>query len=425
MNRIFYTISLYFLSPIIWIYFCYRGFSDPRYLKNLKQRLGFVPAVIKNSIHIHCASVGETLAAKPLIKKIAAEYSQKSIVITSTTPTGQEQVARLLEEINHPNIQHCYLPIDWAGSCKRFINNIKPELTILMETELWPNLLNQLSKNNIPILLANARLSDSSLRKYQKYPKLSKEIFSTLSLVAAQYYSDKENYQTLGVPENKINLMGNIKFDLELSNKLRDKQNEIKTDWTANRPSWIAASIHPDEFSAILTTHIRLLEHFPDLLLIAVPRHPEFFSSFKQACKKSNLNYLNRSDNITPGRDNNVLVGDTMGELTLMCGAADIAFVGGSLIDRGGHNPLEPAACRLPVIMGESDYNFSDICQIMRDAKILDVIINEQDLFQALNRLLSDPVLLKSKSEATNKIFEINRGAVGRIMQSIDKLINS
>jgi len=425
MNRTLYTISLYFLSPIIWLYFCYRGFSDPRYLKNLKQRLGFVPAVVKNSLHIHCASVGETLAAKPLIKKIAAEYPQKKIVITTTTPTGREQVAILIKEINHPTIQHCYLPIDWTGSCKRFINNIKPELTILMETELWPNLLKQLSKNTIPILLANARLSDSSLKKYQKYPKLSEEIFSTLSLVAAQYHSDKENYQTLGVPESKINLIGNIKFDLKLSGELRDKQNKIKTEWAANRPSWIAASIHPDEFDSILTTHIRLLEHFPDLLLIAVPRHPEFFDLFKQACSKNNLNYLSRSDNIAPGRTNNLLVGDTMGELTLMCGAADVAFVGGSLIERGGHNPLEPAACGLPVIMGESDYNFSDICKIMREAKVLDVVGNEQELSEAVKLLLSDPTLLKSKSKAANKIFEINRGAVDRIMQSINSLLNN
>jgi len=391
----------------------------------MQQRLGFISTQVKNSVHIHCASVGETVAAKPLIRKIARKYPKKNIVITTTTPTGRSEVLKLIKEINHSHAQHYYLPIDWPGACLRFIKKTKPDLSILMETELWPNLLNQLSKNNIPILLANARLSDSSLRKYQKHPKLSKEIFSKVSLVTAQYKSDKENFLKLGVAENQIELVGNMKFELEFSQELKEKQQQLKQEWTTNRPSWIAASIHPGEFDAILTVHKKLLALFPDLLLIAIPRHPEYFETLKQACKNKHLDYVNRSDNTSPNDSHSVLVGDSMGELTLMCGAADLAFVGGSLIERGGHNPLEPAACGLPVIMGMSHYNFSDICKMMKTAKILEIITNQENLFDALKALLSDQILLESKSEATKQIFKDNRGAVDKIMQSVGIYLHS
>jgi len=426
MNRAFYSLSLYLLSPLIWLYFLYRGFSDPRYLKGLKQRLGYLPVIFsKGGIHIHCASVGEMIAATPLIKKIVARYHDKPLTITTTTPTGKSVAAKLIKSLDHPNVQHCYLPIDWSGACNRFLNQIEPKLCILMETELWPNFLNQLSQKNIPVLLANARLSNASLKKYQKHLKLSEEIFSTISLITAQYESDKNNFQRLSVPENKIELVGNIKFDIEFSQELKNSQRQLKQEWTANRSSWIAASIHPDEFDAILTAHKKLLLLFPDLLLIAVPRHPEFFDTLKQACKKHHLNFISRSENVRPNESHTVLVGDTMGELTLICSTADVAFVGGSLIERGGHNPLEPAACGLPVIMGQSDYNFSDVCKIMKKLEVLEVIADEESLFNSIKTLFSNPDLLNKKSLTTKKLFEKNRGAVDKIMKSVDTFLNN
>ncbi len=425
MNRKFYTLWLYVLSPAIWLYFLYRGIKDPRYLKGLKQRMGFTPRNLSaESIHIHCASVGETRAAIPLLKQIAQNYTSDSIVITTTTPTGREEVLKLLDELQHRNIQHCYLPLDWPGACKRFVKRIKPKLTILMETELWPNLLNQLSKNNVPILLANARLSDSSLKKYQKHLPLSKELFSTISRIAAQYESDRLNFESLGVAKNKIDLIGSIKFDIALSDQLRENQRQLKQQWSKGRLAWIAASIHPAEFAIILDTHQKLLTDFPDLLLIAVPRHPERFAEFKQACQKKNLEFSSRSDKQSPSKQHSVLVGDSMGELTLMCGASDIAFVGGSLIERGGHNPLEPAACGLPVIMGPSNYNFSDISQILQKQAALEIVYTPSALYQAMHKLLSQPSLLHTRSQATEKTFANNRGAVDKIMSIVNQLLN-
>jgi 3-deoxy-D-manno-octulosonic-acid transferase len=425
MNRKFYTLWLYVLSPVIWLYFLYRGTKDPRYLKGLKQRMGFAPRnVIAGSIHIHCASVGETRAAIPLLKLIAQDYACDTILITTTTPTGRGEVLKLIDELQHHNTQHCYLPLDWPGACKRFLIRIKPKLTILMETELWPNLLNQLANKNIPILLANARLSDSSLKKYQKHLPLSKELFSTISRIAAQYESDRLNFESLGVAKNKIDLIGSIKFDIALSNLLIEKQRQLKQQWTKNRACWIAASIHPAEFDGVLDTHKKLLAAFPDLLLIAVPRHPERFDELKQACQNFGLSFVSRSEGRSPEKNHSIVVGDSMGELTLMCGAADIAFVGGSLIEKGGHNPIEPAACGLPVIMGPSNYNFSDVSQILQKQTVLEIVSTPLALYQAMQKLLSQPSLLHTRSQATENIFAKNRGAVDKIISIVNQLLN-
>lgn len=430
MNRSLYTISLYILSPLVWLYFFYRGFKDPDYLKGLRQRLGF--ASLQNagsSIHIHCASVGETRAAIPLLNRLAKEYPLNNILITTTTPTGRVEVLKLIKKLQTDNIrqhgiQHCYLPIDWPGACYRFVKWSNPKISILMETELWPNLLHQLSKRNIPVLLANARLSDSSLKKYQKHLSLSKELFAKITRVAAQYQSDSLNFQSLGVANDAIELTGSIKFDIRLSDDLKTKQYQLKQQWSKHRPSWVAASIHPAEFEMILNVHQKLLTHFPDLLLIAVPRHPERFEELKQVCDKLAIDYISRSDHRLPEKKHSVIVGDSMGELTLMFGAANIAYVGGSLIERGGHNPLEPAACGLPVIMGPSDYNFSDVSQILQKNDVLEKVTDASGLYNAMERLLSQPALIEARSQATKHIFNNNRGAIDKIMALVRQLMH-
>jgi len=425
MDRKRYTLLLYLLSPVIWLYLIWRGFKDHRYLQDLKQRLGLIRSqVTTKGIHLHCASMGETLAAAPLILQLVKKYPELSITISSTTPTGKAEALKLIKKHKLTNIQHCYLPVDWIGSCKRFIRQIQPKLTILMETELWPNLLNELHKEQIPVLLANARMSDSSLKKYQKHPKLSTEIFSTISLIAAQYESDGLNFQTLGADKDKVKLTGNIKFDIQINSKLIDQQERLKQDWVHNRPCWIAASIHPGEFDSILNAHKRLVKKIPSLLLIGVPRHPERFDDFKKACQQHQLNYISRTDNQSPTSEHSLVVGDTMGELLLFYGAADIAFIGGSLIPRGGHNPIEAAACGLPVITGNSYFNFSDVTLKMQQTNSLEIISNENDLTDVIEQILSNPKLLNEKSEASTKVLESNKGTVEKIIQNASQLIN-
>jgi 3-deoxy-D-manno-octulosonic-acid transferase len=420
LSRLTYSLLLYLIAPIIWCYFLFRAIKAPEYRNGFLQRLGILPQpILTNGIVIHCASVGETMAAIPLIKKILQTYPDSSITVTTTTPTGKSTLLNNFEGL----VNHFYLPIDWPGSCRRFLTKLQPQLVILMETELWPNFLHQCGKNKIPVLLANARLSDKSFKKYSKQSKLSYELFSNVSKIAAQFVSDKQNFLDLGVSPEKIEVVGSIKFDLTIAESVLQQQQQLKLQWIKNRPTWIAASIHPGEFEAVLSAHKHLLKSLPDILLIAVPRHPEKFEALKLACSNAGLGYISRTDNIAPDQDINLVVGDTMGEMSLFCGIADIAFVGGSLIERGGHNPLEPIACGTPVIMGSHYFNFSDVCQILIDNKLLQVANSNDELATLLQHNLQDRKRLSELSVSAHLIIQKNSGCVDKMMKLIEAQI--
>jgi len=435
LNRLSYTLLLYLLAPVVWIYFICRGIKDSDYWKNWPERVGYVPEKIgksrtKNSqcLHVHCASVGESKAAFPLIKCLVQKYPEALILVTTSTPTGRSVVNKLVTELevksNIVKIDVCYLPIDWPGACRRFLDRINPSISILMETELWPNLIHQIGHRNTPILLANARMSDASLEKYFKYSKLSLPMFASLTHIAAQFDSDKTNFLTLGCDNERISIVGSVKFDIDISIQLKQKQQELRNLWCANRPCWIAASIHPAEFSIILDTHKKLLKTIPDLLLIAVPRHSERFHELKNTCKKRNIHFVSRTENKPPTESQSIVIGDTMGEMMLLFGAADIAFVGGSLMDRGGHNPIEPATCGLPVVMGFSVYNFSGVCGLMEESGALTLVDNAQQLGTTLERMLLDKDDLSAKQQIAIKTITNNQGSVNKQISLIDKIVS-
>ncbi len=396
-----------------------RGMKSADYRGRFRERLGIPPREFKpRGILIHCASVGETLAARPFIDALVSEFVDLPVTVTTTSPTGSQQVRSLFGS----KVQHCYLPIDWRGSCCRFLDRLQPQICILMETELWPNLLSVLKSKDIPVMLANARLSEKSHKKYQKWPKFSRNLFSKVSLIAAQYQSDKDNFAKNGA--NKVELVGNIKFDIEINECIRSKQQQLRAVWHNKRPVWIAASVHPGEFETILAVHQALLTHIPDLLLIAVPRHPEKFAEFKLSCEQNQLSYICRSDDIIPDKETQVIVGDSMGEMLIFLGAADVAFVGGSLIERGGHNPLEPLACGLPVVMGESFYNFSDIVNLLKKDLLLESVGSQQQLIETLSLLLSDSALREQKALRAVALMKNNQGCVSKLVKYTRALIN-
>jgi 3-deoxy-D-manno-octulosonic-acid transferase len=419
-----YNIFVYALSPIIWIYFLYRGFKDKRYWSGLGQRLGLVDKLeSQQTLHLHCASVGESIAAIPLILQLQSDFPNMRLWITTTSPTGRVEVLKIIKTNKLENTLHSYLPIDWLGSVNRFIERVKPCVSILMETEIWPNLTRQLNRHNIPVILANARLSSQSLDKYLKRARFSKQLFAKLSLVAAQYPSDAENFSRLGVAEENIEIVGSSKFDIQISQQTLSAQQAFAKSIIKNRRCWIAASIHPDEFDDILECHRSLLNNYPDLILIAVPRHPEAFAVLQRKCME--FEFINKSNNRPVDASTQILIGDTMGEMTIMCGAADIAFVGGSLISRGGHNPLEPAACGIPVAIGPSHYNFNDVCQIMQSSDTLTVVKNHQELAQFIVESLSNKSLLAQQKLRTQQLFEQNSGSALKISQAIAKQLSN
>jgi len=423
MNRHLYTFFLYLVTPIILAYLGYRALRSTDYRGRVSERFGFNKFNIsKPVILIHSVSVGETIAATPLINNLLSNHPNHQIVVTTSTPTGSATVLKAFGN----SVVHCYLPLDLPGAMQRFLNQLQPAVCIIMETELWPNMIHQLHQRQIPTLLANARLSEKSARGYhKKAAPLMAEMLAKITQVSAQFASDGQRFSDLGLAAEKLKITGSIKFDLNISPELIAQQVQLKAAWAAGRPVWVAGSTHPIEDQQILQVHQQLLQQLPELLLIIVPRHSERFDGVSQLCKSMALSFIKRSDGLSPAPATQVVVGDTMGELLLMCGVADVAFIGGSLIERGGHNPLEPAALGKPVLMGPHVFNFSDICQRLTAAKGLTIVDDPAQLGQALQRLFNDNSQRLTMGQSGQEFVKSNQGTLQRLALWVSNQLQS
>lgn len=421
MNRFFYNVFMYLATPFILLYLLYRALKSDDYRGRVGERFGFKKLTLtKPVILVHSVSVGETIAATPLINQLVSDYPEHDILVTTSTPTGSEVVKKSFGD----NVVHCYLPIDLPGSVKRFLTQVKPQATIVMETELWPNLIHQLSKANTPILLANARMSEKSMNGYLgKAAPLMHEMLNNLDCVAAQYASDGERFVKLGLPEKKLTIGGSIKFELSISDELKAKQQALKQQWAPNRPVWVAGSTHPGENEQLFAAHQTLLNDFPDLLLVIIPRHSERFDEVTQQAINTGFTTVRRSEDATPNNDTQVVIGDTMGEMLLLLGISDISYIGGSLIERGGHNPLEPAALGKPVIMGPSCYNFSDICDKLVASSGLKHVANSDELAIFISQLLNDGIQCSEMGAKAQQVVADNQGTLARLMNWVKQKV--
>ncbi|WP_256435646.1 lipid IV(A) 3-deoxy-D-manno-octulosonic acid transferase [Aliikangiella sp. G2MR2-5] len=421
MNYFTYNLLMYILSPMIWCYLGLRALRSSDYREGGWERLGIHKKVYPQApLLIHCASVGETKAAIPLIKSLLKE--KVPLVVSTTTPTGKAVVQAELGT----SVEHCYLPIDWYGSCRRFVSKLKPKGVIIMETELWPNLLGILEKRGIPVMLANARLSEKSKNKYLKRAAFSKVIIQKVSLIAAQYESDRANFKAIGAKTDALEVVGNIKFDLSVSEQLKAQQKHLLSQIQAGideRPVWVAASIHPGEFDAVLSAHRALLDKEPEALLVGIPRHPERFEEFAQKVRQSGLNYCMRSKGEQVDNNTQVIVGDTMGEVMLFCGAADLVFVGGSLVAKGGHNPLEAIACGKPVLVGPSIESFQDICDALYHKKCLKYCSDLASLTLNIQNLMSDKDARAKMSVLAQQFMRENSGSAAKQIKLVKTLL--
>lgn len=414
MNRFFYTVLIYLATPLILLYLCYRAFKSSDYRGRISERFGFKKLQpTKPVIFVHSVSVGETIAATPLINQLVTQYPDHQVLVTTSTPTGSATVKKNFAD----NVLHCYLPLDLPGAVSRFLDDIKPQICIIMETELWPNLVHQLHTRQVPSLLANARMSEKSMQGYiKKAAPLMQEMLAKLDRVSAQFNSDGERFLQLGLPKEKLELGGSIKFEMTIDNELLAKQQQLKNQWAAQRPVWVAGSTHPIEHEQILASHHTLLKTIPNLLLIIVPRHPERFNDVANLCQQQGFEFIRRSDNLPPKATTQVILGDTMGELLLMYGLADVAYVGGSLITRGGHNPLEPAALGKPVVMGQSVYNFSDISERLVNANAMIQVDDSEALTSTLSQLLSEPQRCSAMGKNADQLVKANQGTLTRLL---------
>lgn len=423
MPRPLYTSLLYLLTPLILLRLWLRGRKAPAYRRRIRERFGWIPRLPADRpvFWVHAVSVGETLAAVPLVKALQRQYPGHRILVTTMTPTGSDRVRAVFGD----SVAHVYAPYDLPGAVRRFLGRTQPELLIVMETELWPNIVAACERRGIPVLLANARLSDKSAHGYARLGGLTRTMLARLAAVAAQAEPDGLRFCRLGLPEDRLVITGNIKFDLDIGNELQQRAGVLRKEWQRGespRPVWLAASTHAGEDEIVLTAHRALLEHFPDLLLVLVPRHPERFDPVFELCRREGFAVARRSQ-ADFSADCQVLLGDTMGELLAFYGACDIAFVGGSLVPNGGHSLIEPAAWRKPVLSGPHLFNFAEVTSQLQAADALLLCEDFGRIATAVGRLLRNPEEARQRGEWAWRVAESNRGALQRLLGVVNDLI--
>ncbi len=421
MNRTFYNLLLPALLPLALLRLWWRSRQAPAYRQRIGERLAWgLPAFIPGGVWLHAVSVGETIAAAPLIRALRERYPQLPITVTCMTPTGSERICALFAG----QVQHCYLPYDLPWLAARFLDQLAPKLAIIMETELWPNHIHQCAQRGIPTVLANARLSERSARGYGRFSGLIRPMLRELTWIAAQTAVEAERFRQLGVQPERVTVTGSIKFDLSIDPQLPQQARQLREHWsTLARPTWIAASTHAGEDEVLLAAHRQLLAIQPKALLILVPRHPERFAAAEVLCQRAGLATVRRSSGEPVTAVHQVLLGDTMGELLFLYALADCAFVGGSLIAHGGHNFLEPAALGLPLLSGPAVFNFQDIATRLRAAGALAEVTDAESLFRELLALCQNPALRHQRGAAGLAVAAANRGALAKLLAGLEPLL--
>ncbi len=423
MNRTLYSLILHLALPLIYLRLLWRAGRAPAYGRRIGERFAFgLPTFQPGGIWIHAVSMGESIAAAPLIRELLARYPGLPITVTCMTPTGSERIQALFGE----RIQHCYLPYDLPWACSRFLGRLQPRLAVVMETELWPNHIHGCHVRGIPVVLANARLSERSARGYARFSGLTAPMLGELELIAVQTEVEAERFRRLGARVECVEVTGSIKFDLSVDPHLPVRAHELRTVWGASsRPVWIAASTHVGEDEIILAAHRQLLVERADALLILVPRHLERFASVHELCLREGFATVRRSTGEPVGDGVQVLLGDTLGELLFLYALADLAFVGGSLIANGGHNLLEPAALSKPLLSGPHLFNFLEIATLLRDAGGLLEVADAEQLLAALRHLFAEPQVAARMAESGLSVLRANQGALARLLAGLERLLQA
>tara|TARA_R110000868_G_scaffold33587_1_gene121710 strand:- start:9874 stop:11133 length:1260 start_codon:yes stop_codon:yes gene_type:complete len=416
--RLAYTFLLTLIMPVLLCRIWWRGRQNPGYRQRVGERLGWVIAQTQpGAIWIHAVSVGETLAAAPLIEQLLQDYPDRTIWITSTTPTGAAQVERLFGNRVKRSFMPYDLPLCWWLFCRR----VKPVCLVVMETELWPNLLACCQQRRIPALLANARLSARSARGYARLAALTRPMLQRLTRVAVQNEVDGQRFLDLGLPPARLTVCGSLKYDVVVPTSIEDQAHDLRQGWGADRPVVLLASSHEGEEALLMAAARQWMQRWPQLLLVLVPRHPERFDPVAQTCLDESFIVARRSRQES-GNGCQIYLADSMGEMLLLLAAADVVVMGGSLVPRGGHNPIEPAALGKPVLMGPHYFNFQAVVDELEAEKALQ-LTTSSSLVTDVARLLDDPQQRQQMGYAGQNKVRHSRGTVARLAAEVAVLL--
>ena len=418
--RLAYQLLTYLLLPVYAGYWFFRGVVNRSYWSRFGQRLGrdypYLPA---GCIWVHAVSVGEVQAAVPLIRALSSMFPNRHILVTTVTPTGAERVRLLFED----TVEHCYIPFETPNAVTNFFNSVNPQIALIMETEIWPNLYHECGEREIPLILVSARISPKSVGTYQNFLPLFRETLSHGIVIAAQSQRDADRFRSLGAAQERTWVTGNIKFDVELPEDLEIRGRELRRDNFEDRPVWVAASTHDGEEEQVLDAHSIVRQRFPDALLVLIPRHPERFPYVRAMLHRSGLRFISRTESMPCKSDVEVFLGDTMGEVPLFYAAANVAFVGGTLVPVGGHNLLEPAALGKPVVTGPHLFNTQDIANMFENLGASITVNNADQLGETVADLFANPETAKDIGNRGLEILQRNRGSLDRLLTLLEPLI--
>lgn len=416
MTLTIYTLLLRLLLPLALARLLWRSLSAPAYRRRIGERLALARSLPETAdVWVHAVSVGEVQAAATLISHLLTRDPPLRVLVTTTTPTGAGRVTDLFGAA----VTHRYTPFDLPGVVGRLLDRVRPRLILVMETEIWPNALAEAERRGIPVVLANARLSARSARGYGRLQPLTRETLNRFHRITAQGEADARRFLELGAAPQRVEVTGSIKFDQRLPASLQEQSEALRRTWEG-RPVWVAASTHEGEEEPVLEAHRRVRAEVPDALLVLVPRHPERFDRVADLVTRAGFTLVRRSSRGSCATDTTVLLGDTMGELPVILAAADAAFIGGSLVPMGGHNPLEASAVGVPVATGPQVFNFAAIVELLvaEDAAVL--VHDAGGLADLMTRWLRDAAERARVGENGRRVVEQNRGALGRLIDLIE-----
>ena len=422
--RYLYILAAYLAAPLISLVMLWRGFADRTYWTNFTERFGFGARLPPGSIWIHAVSVGEVNASAALVTTLRERYPGIAVVVTTLTPTGAVRAKTLFGDL----AQVRYIPFDLPGSVRRFFKRVQPRVGVIFETELWPNLYHQCGRRRIPLVLASARISSRSVSRYRRLGSLFRDALSRGVVVAAQGAGDADRFMSLGADPDRTHVTGNIKFDFSVPQDIGERGQRLREFYAASRPMWVAGSTHGGEEEIVLEAQRIVRGMHPRALLVLVPRHPPRFDEVAHGLQRAGIRFVRRSQRLgekvgAAAASADVLLVDTLGELLDFYAAADVAFVGGSLVPIGGHNLLEPAALGVPILTGPYNANSADIANLLIARGAAEVVHEAGELGGRVSRLLSDPEERLRIGALGRDSVDSNRGALGKLLGLIEPLL--